>query len=787
MTTRHSGRPAAGRSGRRDVALRTAVLLTLALTPLGCTTNADAADDSASGDIDAASAAPAAEPVPISSFNEATYTSLVADRAGALHAVWLDRNPETQRQAVYHRSSSDDGRSWGNPTFLSEGQPDGYTGIPRVVSDNAGRVYAVWKMVDRGTSMAEQELLSRPAYGTLVYRVLVDGRWSPVRTLGAERAVVAWFAATDPRGRSHVVWSENPDGAGFLSTTADAGTLRQAHLDGATPRGGQVISGASRFGKLGYWSISGYVDANGTAHWVALRGNDSDRRTILVHSSSGRERTLPWFKATTQATGARTPPQLVLDASGMEHVVVHEGGARPGVVDHVLNAERYPDTVVTGVDADAIQDFQLSSAGGRPLVTIQITGDDGNRLADLYLSTWNGDGWTTPARVTDNARSVRARGVTDARARSVGTVKVGSAIHASVVPTRSGALHVLLTNRETSRHVDTRAGGMSGASARSRAWFMTVPGAVAAGAGGVGGRTPVPTPAEQEPEPDAGARRVGVTAAPAAEQLFARYDVTEDGWLSGTELNACGCRSADANRDGEVTKSEFLAAARGRGDATRGVAGDASRADATREAERLFARYDITEGGWLSGTELSACDCRGDDANGDGEVTKAEFVAGFVRREGSSPASTSTRSPTPSRPAPSPSTPVNPPNLDAEPTPATGSGTTGDVARGKYNCYANGAGRPMPWEPGFGGVREAPRATTQYLMNLTVGENGNYQYLNRGRGSLRLNGRTGMIEWLSGPFAGSGIRAAYASRGDGRPVIYLELEGTRAHCVGPQQ
>ena len=718
MTTRHSGRPAAGRSGRRDVALRTAVLLTLALTPLGCTTSADAADDSASGDIDAASAAPAAEPVPISSFNEATYTSLVADRDGALHAVWLDRNPETQRQAVYHRSSSDDGRSWDDPTFLSEGQPDGYTGIPRVVADGAGRVYAVWKMVDRGTSMAEQELLSRPAYGTLVYRVLEGGRWSPVRAVGAERAVVAWFAATDPRGRVHVVWSENPDGPGFLSTTADAGAVRQAQLDGATPRGGQVISGASRFGKLGYWSLSGYVDGNGGAHWVAVRGNDADDRSILVHSTGGRERTLPWYTAAAQAAGARTPPQLVLDASGGEHLVLYEGGPRPRLLDHGVNREPYTDTLVTGADAESIQDFQLSSAGGRIAVTMEITGDDGNRLADLYVATWNGDGWTRPARVIDNGTRTRAQGVTDARARSLGTVKVQSAIHASVVPTRTGALHVLLTNRETSRHVDTRAGGMSGASARSRAWFVTVQGVVAAGAGGGGERTPVPTPAEPGP---------------------AR------------------------------------------------VAGGASRVASTREAERLFAQYDITEGGWLSGTELYACDCRGDDANGDGEVTKAEFVAGFLRRGGASPAPTSGRGSTPSRPAPTPAARLGPPNRDAEPAPATGSGTTGDVATGKYNCYANGARRPMPWEPGFGGVSEAPRATTQYLMNLTVGENGNYQYLNRGRGSLRLDGRTGMIDWLSGPFANSGIRAAYARRGDGRPVIYLELEGTRAHCVGPQQ
>lgn len=106
---------------------------------------------------------------------------------------------------------------------------------------------------------------------------------------------------------------------------------------------------------------------------------------------------------------------------------------------------------------------------------------------------------------------------------------------------------------------------------------------------------------------------------------------------------------------------------------------------------------------------------------------------------------------------------------------------------GKYNCYAYGAGRPMPWEPGFGGMAEAPRSSTQYVMNLTVGDGGSYQYLNRGRGSYRLDARTGMIAWLSGPFAGSGIRAAFGRRSDRRPVIYLDLEGTHAYCVGPQQ
>ncbi len=707
MTTTDAGRR---RSGVRN--RLTNLLLSSALSAAGCTTSADAAaDDAPSAD--------APEPVAISWFAEASYTSLVADRAGTLHAVWLDRNPESQRQAIYYRATADGGRTWADPSFLSEGQPDGYTGIPSVVADGSGRVYAVWKMVDRGSSMAEQELRSTAAYGTLVYRVLEGGRWSPVRSIGAERAVVAWFATTDPRGRVHVVWSENPGGANFMSTTADAGVVKQATLDGAAARGARVVSGPSAgAGKLGYWSLSGYVDDGGAAHWVAVRGNEAERRHVLVHSAGGRERALRDYSALAQAAGARTPPQLVPDAAGAEHLVLYEGGARPRVADYAPGSDRPRAVLFTGADAEAIQDFQLSTTGGNVVATFQVTGDDGNRLADLYVSSLRGDAWTKPSRITDNASATRQQGVTDADGRSLGTVKVSSAIHASVVPDRTGALHVLLTKRETSRHVDTRAGGMSGASARSRAWFMTVPGVVSAGAGADDRRT-TPTPAEPDPAPAVVQRGSSATSVAEAEQRFRQYDVTEDGWLSGTELDACRCR--------------------------------------------------------------------GDDVNRDGEVTKAEFVSAYVRRGGAPAVRASERGSTPARPAPNNAAPEVA-ERPAPPLARDDAGAARDgVPTGKYNCYAYGAGRPMPWEPGFGGMTEAPRATTQYVMNLTVGEGGTYQYLNRGRGSYSLDARTGMIAWRSGPFAGSGIKAAFRQRTGQRPVIYLDLEGTRASCLGPQQ
>ena len=90
----------------------------------------------------------------------------------------------------------------------------------------------------------------------------------------------------------------------------------------------------------------------------------------------------------------------------------------------------------------------------------------------------------------------------------------------------------------------------------------------------------------------------------------------------------------------------------------------------------------------------------------------------------------------------------------------------------------------MPWEPGYGNIAPAPIATTKYLFYVTVEDGRNYQYLNRGRGTYRADD-AGTITWLSGPFAGSGIKAAVKPRTDGRSVMYLDLEGTRAACVGP--
>lgn len=53
--------------------------------------------------------------------------------------------------------------------------------------------------------------------------------------------------------------------------------------------------------------------------------------------------------------------------------------------------------------------------------------------------------------------------------------------------------------------------------------------------------------------------------------------------------------------------------------------------------EQLFEKYDANKSGWLSGKELTACDCIEFDTNGDYEVTKAEFLAGMQKKHGIKP------------------------------------------------------------------------------------------------------------------------------------------------------
>lgn len=134
-------------------------------------------------------------------------------------------------------------------------------------------------------------------------------------------------------------------------------------------------------------------------------------------------------------------------------------------------------------------------------------------------------------------------------------------------------------------------------------------------------------------------------------QRFNQLDTSGNGYLSGTEI-APEVRPYDANRDGRIVWEEFAA-----GRLRVQVAED----------EALWQKLDWNPDGWLDGKELDG-GWRRFDADGNQEVTKAEFLAGRARERGEGAVATGPAAP----PALAPPAPVRkpaalPPRADPRP------------------------------------------------------------------------------------------------------------------------
>ena len=138
-----------------------------------------------------------------------------------------------------------------------------------------------------------------------------------------------------------------------------------------------------------------------------------------------------------------------------------------------------------------------------------------------------------------------------------------------------------------------------------------------------------------------GPSALGTGTAEGDERLFLQRDVTEDGFLSGNEK--AGFESLDADRDGIVTKTEFLSGlAALRTPPPAPPAADTpthdlksiidqawAKVDRRNEADKLFKSLDTNEDLMLSGNEVTP-EVRALDADKDGRITGDEFFAEFA-------------------------------------------------------------------------------------------------------------------------------------------------------------
>ena len=405
---------------------------------------------------------------------------------GSIHVVFNEMHGPPYQTAVYHRSSTDGGRTWSDAKNLSEDQADLHVGRCLIVADRADRVYVIWRS---GLGRNFQAPIDPFAGGhcNLVYRVLQGGKWSriiPIHPPGSTEdqndGSIDFYAGLDPAGRVQVAWNTTPNkwhdelvdirqGTGkvyrFQFNGVGNGLVMQSTLDGATatppheamltPVTGTKADVNNRPSCDGLSTLNGHFDAAGNPVFVA-------RVTSTVKEDLRTKFRYQLFEGGKPGIFVDLPdlsfhrwrdiPTLLVDAAGRRHLIVlYPAGERPSVRDYALGNEDEPVIIrrTAGPKAtlDGMQAYQ--GPGGRMVVVMQMNDSGESGEGDNFVSISTGDGrWSAPVNVTNNAGRRRWSATNISAVQNVATSTTCYAGPAAAAFDTQGHLLLLMVNNE---------------------------------------------------------------------------------------------------------------------------------------------------------------------------------------------------------------------------------------------------------------------------------------------------------------------------------------------------
>lgn len=417
---------------------------------------------------------------------------------GVLHAIFTEQPDHGKPFYVYYRASTDGGKTWSDSKNLSDDESGHDAGFARAIADGKGRIYVVWKYVAQGT------ILDGPggcAAGKLVYRALDGGAWSKRILLGDDKVpTFSWFATLDPAGKVHVVWSQMAKDA-LAATSAHywyCNLVRKAQLDGSEAATKDIIVPKALLtkeeqdkikakgkvapyedtmpAKEGLINLRGYVDASGTAHFVAEHPGKTDGPTAqqtgkqIVHWDGKKLKPIYEFEKYQTYNTFNDPPALVLDAKGKEHLIRWPEKAESSCVrdspieDGALGDPT--DIIVPKTAKGALTRWQVTVLpGGKVAVTAGISEKGGYNPDDLelMLSIMDGEGkWSAPVCVTENAARKTFSSKATGTITDVSLLETYSPRHATVVIDKDGHSCLLMVNSTDSLAATTTGGHVTG-------------------------------------------------------------------------------------------------------------------------------------------------------------------------------------------------------------------------------------------------------------------------------------------------------------------------------------
>lgn len=425
--------------------------------------------------------------VKLSSFGHATYADVLAAADGTLHTVYTERPDYGKPEYAYYRMSKDDGKTWSEPKNLSDDESGNAASVPRLIQDAQGRIYCIWKYV------SAHELLDGPGgngAGKIVFRCLEGGTWSNRKALGDDKVPsYSWFAAVDPKGVAHIIWSQMAKDGWEVQRWGGgnyANLIRQVALNGPAP--GEVKDiiapkplltkeeqeAMKKTGKYpqyedtvprkdGLINLRGYVDAEGTAHFVGedagIKDGPSDQQTgnRIRHWDGKKFSTLYAYEKYQTYNNFNNPPVLALDANGKEWLIrAPEKSEKKCVRAYpVADGELgdFVDIITPKSGPGTVNNWQVATLpGGQMAVTVAFSEKGGYDPDDLelYLCRFDGKGtWSAPQKLTSNASQATSSHKDTVGLNSVGTVTSYRTRFTAAAAGKDGHLVLTTVNTES--------------------------------------------------------------------------------------------------------------------------------------------------------------------------------------------------------------------------------------------------------------------------------------------------------------------------------------------------
>jgi hypothetical protein len=358
--------------------------------------------------------------------------SLAVAPDGTIHVAFLEQHRTTFANAIYHRSSSDGGKTWTEAKNLTEDSLNMQVGRCQVLADARNRVYVIWRTSIPGSFTVGTDLGGSPS--GLWFRALEGGKWSKAKPVGEpvngfaqySDAAYSFFAALDAAGRAQVVWNAQPDKWHPEVVTKNGhsngignGLVLQSTLDGATASQPREVFLPVVTPPANAWAVpscdgldtlNGYVDSDGAAHFVALVAmpmygapQHPPRYELIENGKAGEGIELPALSF----HASKDIPTLLLDAKGRRHIIaLFLAGEHPNIRDYPLGSDDEPAVIRAAAGLNGIIDgFQACQGPVGRMVAIMQMNDTGERsTGENYVSISTGDGkWSVPVNVSNNA------------------------------------------------------------------------------------------------------------------------------------------------------------------------------------------------------------------------------------------------------------------------------------------------------------------------------------------------------------------------------------------------